>query len=202
MDAAARGREYSDAMPLTAPQPIESERVCVRPLSEADLPALLAVNGDEEVTRFLGFAPWRDLADAEAWFRRISALQTAGSALEFVIVLKETGGVIGRCGLFEVEEENACASLGYLLRRTHWRQGFMREALAGLIDCAFGEMNLRRLEARVEAPNTASAGLLKRLGFTREGVLRERWLTEGKPVDAEIYGLLREEWRLAERARR
>jgi [ribosomal protein S5]-alanine N-acetyltransferase len=55
-------------------------------------------------------------------------------------------------------------------------------------------LDLRRLEATVEAPNTASTGLLQRLGFTREGVLRERWISHGEPVDAEVYGLLRHEW--------
>jgi ribosomal-protein-alanine N-acetyltransferase len=181
-------------MPLIAPKLIESERVCVRLTLESDLPALLAVNGDEEVTRFLGFAPWKAMADAEAWFQRISALQAAGSALEFAIVAKRTGGVIGRCGLFEFDEVNAQTAVGYVLGRAYWGQGYMREALTALIDCAFLEMNLRRLEARAEAPNTASAGLLRRLGFSREGVLRERWISNEETVDAEVYGLLRHEW--------
>ncbi|MEA3212019.1 MAG: [ribosomal protein S5]-alanine N-acetyltransferase [Chthoniobacter sp.] len=181
-------------MPMIAPKLIESERVCVRLTLKSDLPELLAVNGDEAVTRFLSFAPWKAMADAEAWFQRISALQAAGSALEFAILAKRTGSVIGRCGLFEFDEVNAQAGVGYVLGRAHWGQGYMREALTALIDCAFLEMNLRRLEARVEAPNTASAGLLQRLGFTREGVLRERWITDGETVDAEVYGLLRHEW--------
>ena len=184
-------------MPLAAPHVIESARVCVRPLLESDLPALLAINGDAEVTRFLGHAPWQAMAEAEAWFRRISPLQANGSALEFVITAKQTGSVIGRCGLFDFEEANAHASVGYILGRAHWRQGYMREALTALIDCAFHTMNLRKLEAKVEAPNTASAGLLRRLGFTREGVLRERWITNGETVDAEVYGLLRRDWPLS-----
>ena len=70
----------------------------------------------------------------------------------------------------------------------------MRETLTALIDCAFNEMSLRRLETKVEAENTASAGLLRRIGFIREGVLRERWITNGETMDAEVYGLLRHEW--------
>lgn len=181
-------------MPLVLLKPIETDRVCVRPILESDLPSLLAVNGDEEVVRFLGHAPWRTIADAEAWFDRISKLQASGSALEFVIVGKETGNVIGRSGLFDFEEVNAHAHLGYVLGRAHWGKGFMREALTALISCAFGEMDLRRLEANVEAHNTASANLLRRLGFTREGVLRERWTTKDGTTDAEVYGLLNHEW--------
>ena len=181
-------------MPFVAPKLIESARVCVRPVSESDLPSLLAINGDEEVVRFLGHAPWQAMADAEAWFARISKLQASGSAMEFVIAERQTGSVIGRCGLFELEEVDAHAALGYILGRSHWGQGYMREALTVLIHSAFGEMGLRRLEAKVEAQNTASAALLRRLGFTQEGVLRERWISKGGTTDAEVYGLLRHEW--------
>jgi ribosomal-protein-alanine N-acetyltransferase len=173
---------------------IETSRLRVRPLLESDLPSLLAINSDEETVRFLGHAPWQGMTEAEAWFERMSKLQESGSAMEFVIAAKATGNVIGRCGLFELEEGNQHARLGYILGRPHWRQGYMREALSALIDCAFSEMNLRRLEADVEAQNTASASLLRRLGFTREGILRERWLTNGATMDAEVYGLLRHEW--------
>jgi RimJ/RimL family protein N-acetyltransferase len=181
-------------MPFIAPQLIESARVCVRPISVSDLSSLLAVNSDEEVVKFLGHRPWRAMADAEAWFERISKQQASGSALEFVIAARQTGSVIGRCGLFDFEEINAQAGLGYILDRAHWGHGYMREALTGLIQSAFSEMGLRRLEAKVEAQNTASAGLLRRLGFSREGVLRERWISGGETVDAEVYGLLSHEW--------
>lgn len=181
-------------MLLIPPKLIESERVCVRLTVESDLPALLILNGDEEVTKFLGFAPWQTMTDAEAWFQRISALRGTGSALEFVIVAKQSDRVIGRCSLFEFDAGNAQAGIGYVLDRAHWRRGYMYEALTALLDCAFRELDLRRLEATVEAPNTASARLLERLGFTREGVLRERWLNHGEPLDAVVYGLLRHEW--------
>jgi RimJ/RimL family protein N-acetyltransferase len=175
----------------------------VRPLSESDLQGLLAIYSNEEVVRFLGHASWQTMADAETWFERISKFVVSGSALEFVIAAKDTGNIIGRCGLFAFEENNAYARLGYVLGRAHWGQGYMREALSALIDCAFSELDLRRLEADVEAENKASASLLRRIGFTKEGVLRERWITGGKTMDAEVYGLLRDEWpRISSSARR
>ncbi len=65
----------------------------------------------------------------------------------------------------------------------------MREALAGLIHCAFGPMGVRRLEAEVDIRNAAAAGLLQRLGFVREGLLRRQGRTQGRRVV-----LLRDEW--------
>lgn len=173
----------------------ESARVCLRPVSEVDLPSLLAIYSDAEVVKHLGHKVWQSLADAEAWLARMAKHQAAGSAVEFVIVEKQTGQCIGRCGLFDYEATDAQASVGYVLGRPYWRQGYMREALTSLISSAFDEMGLRRLEARVEAPNTASSALLRRLGFKQEGVLRQRWAAQDRAIDAEVFGLLKHEWR-------
>ena len=134
------------------------------------------------------------MSDADAWFKRMADLQARGSALQFVIAEKQTGIAIGTCLLFQFEEANAQAEIGYVLGRAYWGHGYMREALTALIDCVFNRMSLRRLEAAVESQNAASTRLLRGLGFTREGVLRERWITRQGPMDAEIFGLLRREW--------
>jgi [ribosomal protein S5]-alanine N-acetyltransferase len=111
------------------------------------------------------------------------------------VVLKSTGLAIGTCLLFRFEEGSARAELGYVLGRAYWGQGLMREALEALINCAFGNMNLRRLEAEVDTRNRSSARLLQRLGFTKEGLLRQRWVSKGETRDVEMYGFLRDEWR-------
>jgi RimJ/RimL family protein N-acetyltransferase len=70
----------------------------------------------------------------------------------------------------------------------------MHEALAALVGCAFTRMGLRRLEAEVDPRNGASGRALQRLGFTREGLLRQRWVDKGEAHDVEAYGLLKREW--------
>jgi RimJ/RimL family protein N-acetyltransferase len=71
----------------------------------------------------------------------------------------------------------------------------MAEALPALVAHAFGALDLNRLEADIDPRNTASARVLERLGFRREGLLRERWIVNGEKSDSAIYGLLRAEWR-------
>jgi ribosomal-protein-alanine N-acetyltransferase len=181
-------------VPLNVPNPIESERLLVRLVAESDLPALLEVNSNEEVTALLPYATWRSMADAEAWLQRMRGIQATGLGLQFVVVLKATGMAIGTCLLFRFEEGSARAELGYVLGRAYWGQGFMQEALEALVGCAFGTMGLRRLEAEVDTRNRSSALLLQRLGFTKEGLLRQRWVAKGETKDVEMYGLLRNEW--------
>jgi RimJ/RimL family protein N-acetyltransferase len=179
---------------LIAAGPIETERLVVRLIVESDLPALMAVNSDEEVTALLPYATWRSAADAEAWLHRMRGIEATGLAFQFVVVLKSAERAIGTCLLFRFEEGSARAELGYALGRAHWGQGFMQEALTALLGSAFGTMGLRRLEAEVDTANGSSARLLQRLGFTKEGLLRQRWVTKGKAKDVELYGLLRNEW--------
>jgi ribosomal-protein-alanine N-acetyltransferase len=181
-------------MPLVAPALIESGRLLVRLAERRDLPALLEVNADEEVTALLPYATWASLADAEAWFERMSGLQATGLALQFAVISKATGNAVGTCLLFRFEAGSARAELGYVLGRACWGLGLMHEALEALIGCAFDRMGIRRLEAEVDTRNVRSAALLRRLGFTREGLLRQRWVAKGEAKDVEMFGLLRDEW--------
>ena len=71
----------------------------------------------------------------------------------------------------------------------------MGEALAALIDHAFGVLKLRRLEADVDPNNAGSLRILDRMGFRREGLLRERWNVAGEIQDSVVLGLLAREWR-------
>jgi RimJ/RimL family protein N-acetyltransferase len=71
----------------------------------------------------------------------------------------------------------------------------MQEALGALLDFGFGELDLNRIEADIDPRNSASARTLERLGFTKEGYLRERWIVGEEVSDTAIYGLLRREWR-------
>jgi len=181
-------------MLLSEPGPIESERLLMRRVRRRDLPTLLAVNGDDDVTCYLPYASWRSMNEARDWYRRMDKMQSDGTALQWVLVEKVSRSAIGTCLLFRFDAASARAELGYVLGRSHWHQGYMREALQAVIDTAYRCMALRRLEAEVDTRNPRSAALLRKLGFTQEGLLRQRWVAKGEVKDVEIYGLLRHEW--------
>jgi RimJ/RimL family protein N-acetyltransferase len=89
--------------------------------------------------------------------------------------------------------------VGYILDRRHWNKGYMSEAMARMIDHAFNDLNLNRLEADTDPGNTASLALLERFGFRREGLFRQRWLVHGKWHDSVMLGLLRGDWEASRR---
>lgn len=181
-------------MPLPVPAPIDTARLVVRRFDDTDLAGLMPLNSDPRVTRFLPYGPWQSPDDAHAWLARSRTQTESGRGLQFVIVDKATAALVGTCLLFRHEEPHASAELGYALGHAFWGQGMMHEALVGLISCAFGAWGLRRLEAQVNTANAASNRVLARLGFVQEGVLRQRFVSNGMPYDVQFHGLLKQEW--------
>jgi RimJ/RimL family protein N-acetyltransferase len=166
----------------------------VRPVSGADLDDLHEINGDDAVTRFLPYQTWRNAEDGSAWLARMEALAASGSAQQLVIERNEDRKVVGTILLFKFDEGSARLELGYVVGRASWRQGYAFEALQATCGHAFHALGVRRIEAEVDPRNDASNALLLRLGFVREGLLRQRWVSKGAAVDTNIYGCLAHEW--------
>ena len=95
---------------------------------------------------------------------------------------------------FNLDLAQGRAEIGYAQALAYWGKGYINEALQALLSYAFEEMKLRRLEADVDPRNVASIKTLERLGFEREGYLRERWHVGGEIQDALFYGLLKRQW--------
>ena len=174
---------------------IRTTRLTIRLLDRADLAWLLAVNGNDEVTRYLPYESWKGMADAESWHDRALARLANREAVQFVMAHRESGSVIGTCLLFHFDEVSGRAEVGYVLAQAFWGAGYMLEAMEALVAFAFEQMGLRRLEAELDPRNSGSSRLLERLGFVKEGHLRERWSTKGEVTDSSLYGLLRTQWR-------
>ena len=173
---------------------IPAGRVKLRPLADADVPALFAVFSDEQVMRYWSTPPMRDIAEAQALFDEIRTSFLQRSLFQWGVARVEDDRVVGTCTLFNLDKRNRRAEIGYALARDCWGQGLMREALGALIDYAFGPLDLTRLEADVDPRNGPSIRIVERLGFVREGLLRERWHVGGEVQDSVILGLLRREW--------
>jgi len=181
-------------MPLPAFEPVASTRLTIRPIKETDLADLLEVNGDPAVTRFLPYDTWQSVEDGKTWLVRMTALAQAGTGQQFVLEINQSRTVVGTVLLFRYDESSQRAELGYVLGRKYWQQGLMREALERFVTYCFASLGLRRLEAEVNPVNEASNTLLVRLGFRKEGTLRERWTTKDAAYDTHIYGILSREW--------
>ena len=183
-------RMNSETLPI-----ITTPRVVLRWISEDDVDGLYEIFSNAEVMRYWSSVPLPDRAAAAQLQREIADDNESNTMFKWGLALRDTNYVIGTTTLFNLNLDNGRAELGYALGRAHWGQGYMNEALRALVSHAFEVMELRRLEADVDPRNAASIRTLEKLGFQREGFLRERWHVNGEIQDALFYGLLRREWR-------
>ena len=173
---------------------IATERVVLRWVSKDDIDSLYEVFSDPQVMRYWSTAPFTNRDDAVKLQREIATGNETNTLIKWGLALRDSDRLIGTTTLFNLNLDNGRAELGYAMGRAHWGKGLMNEALQALVSHAFKEMQLRRLEADVDPRNDASIRTLERLGFQREGYLRERWHVNGEIQDALFYGLLRREW--------
>lgn len=171
---------------------IPARRVELRWLEERDVDALYAIFSEPEVMRYWSRPPMTSRDEAKALLDEIHSLFRDRTLFQWGI--SREGLVVGTCTLFNFDPRNRRAEIGYALGREHWGHGYANEAVSAVIDYAFDELALHRIEADVDPRNAASIRALERLGFVREGYLRERWHVGGEIQDALFYGLLRSDW--------
>lgn len=105
------------------------------------------------------------------------------------------GKLVGVVGYNLLDWPNRTGQIGYWLGKKYVGQGLMTRSVRGIINYGFYELDLNRIEIRVATENERSRAIPERLGFKKEGVLREaEWLYDHF-VDHVVYGMLRSEWR-------
>jgi ribosomal-protein-alanine N-acetyltransferase len=164
----------------------------LRYATPADAPRFFELARDREVTRYFSWG-YQQPADAEGWIASLPAKREAGELLDFVIEHSDEG-IIGSTGLSELSSRDRRAMVGTWLGRAYWGSGANAEAKALVCALAFGPLGLRRLGAYAGLENSRSQRALERLGFRREGELREWHIHGERSYDLAIYGLLRTEW--------
>jgi ribosomal-protein-alanine N-acetyltransferase len=180
---------------MALPTPtLQTERLTLRPFTDADGDALYALHSNAHVLRYWDSPPWTDRARADRFIATCRQLADEGSGAR-VALERSDGTFIGWCGLTRWNPDYRSASLGYCLGEAAWGHGYATEAARALLQWAFDTLDLNRVQAEADTRNAASARVLEKLGFVHEGTLREDCIVSGEVSDSWVFGLLRREWR-------
>lgn len=179
-----------DALPV-----LEGPRVRLRAFHDDDLQDFYAVHSDPRVMRYWSFPAWTELSQASDYLASAKAARDPDRTLCWALALHGADRLIGAITLFAINRAQGRAEIGYALGADHWGCGYAREAVQLALAHAFDGLGLRRVEADIDPRNTASCALVERLGFQREGLLRERWQVAGELCDTALYGALARDWR-------
>ncbi|MBH3339287.1 GNAT family N-acetyltransferase [Pseudomonas mendocina] len=174
---------------------LTTPRLVLRPLQAADAPALFAIFSDPQVMQYWNTPPWGCEAVARDYIREEQQAMHDGQRLTLAIVDRNSAELIGKCLLFSYHPESRRAEIGFGIASSAWGKGYVQEAAGELLRHGFETLELNRVEAEIDPSNAASGRALERLGFSREGLLRQRWIIDGQVSDSALYGLLSENWR-------
>lgn len=172
---------------------LRSPRLVLSPIRASDGAALFAIQSDPAVMRYWNHPAWTDIQQAYAQILDDLAAQRAGTQLKLGIREHADAPMLGICVVFAIDADARRAEIGYHLSPLAQGKGYMGEALRCFVDHLFDDRGLRRLEAEIDPRNAPSARVLERIGFQREGLLRERWCVGGELSDSALYGLLARE---------
>ena len=186
---------------FSATPTLETERLRLRRISGADYDDWLAVwHSPGALDYLIDFdgRPQGEVARAIIdWTERIAREK---SGIRWAITLKPDDRMIGSCGFHLYQRRDSRAEIGYELHADYWRRGIMTEAAQAVLQFCFDELAVHRLEADVVEGNAASAALLRKAGFTLEGVWRERVFKRGAFHSLWQFGLLAPEYRARKKA--
>lgn len=168
---------------------LETSRLRLRALTLEDEEEMHQVASDPLVTKYLGrAAPTREKV-REKIGRVLEGLRAQQSIL-WAVTDSASGGYLGSACLWNWDQASFHAEVGYDLTPSRWGQGLIPEALVPIIRFGFEQMKLHRIEGRVHPENLGSIRVLEKLGFQKEGHLRENHFNGEKFDDTAMYGLL------------
>jgi ribosomal-protein-alanine N-acetyltransferase len=175
------------------PIELEGSNIRLREFALEDVDAVAAIIGDDRVTRFLSFDS-RTREQAADMVTGTIKRATEQPRTEFYLAItpREADDVVGFARLALGAHRGA--KLGYAVGYEHQGKGHASEAVALMLDFGFGALGLHRITAAIGPDNPSSHAIAQRLGFTREGVLRDHVFTNGAWRDSVLYSLLAPEW--------
>jgi [ribosomal protein S5]-alanine N-acetyltransferase len=174
---------------------LETERLILKKFTPGVIAFMFENYTDDEIKKYLGLISDDDL-NLEKMKHEGGYKTYNRTILSFLLELKDSGEIIGRCGYHNWYAEHKRAELGYVLNQdTHKRKGYMGEAVKAILDYGFNFMELNRIEAYIGPSNLASQSVVKKYGFVREGILRQHFIKNGIAQDSLVFSLLREQYK-------
>ena len=156
---------------------IETQRLVIRSFTPADAEGMLGVFDDPEVRKFLPPFPDPTLESiGKSVARRIAMEQDHGHGL-WAVERRDTGELIGDCGLMQVEGTGPEVEIAYHYKQTAWNNGYGTEAALACLAQGFGPIGLERVIAICIPENVGSWRVMEKAGMRYEGTASYYGLT-------------------------
>jgi len=189
------GTNNFDPIMLPVPESFESERLLIRaPLWGDGAAVNEAVR--ESIEELRPWMPWAQnipaIEETEKNMRRSRIEFLERADLRLHLIHKETGQLIGCSGLHRIDWKSRKFEIGYWVRTSCSKQGYITEAVDAITNFAIQELEANRIEIRCDSRNIRSARVAERLGFALDGILRKDTCeTDGSLSDTMVFSKVR-----------
>lgn len=184
---------------IVHPKFLTGQKVYLRPSHVGDAERYYRWLNDREVTHWLLRQTPITLAEEEAWLRRTTEQTDPRTDFHFAMALNDGDRHIGAVGLHRVSWIDRTASTGWLIgEKTEWKKGYGFEAVALVLQFAFGSLGLRKVTSATIAPNVGSIRIHEKCGYQRVGLRRKHFFRDGAFHDEILWELFAEEFTAAQ----
>ncbi|WP_419888489.1 GNAT family N-acetyltransferase [Neobacillus niacini] len=175
---------------------LETDRLKLIEITPIHTLSIFEILSLDEVTRYYGTDRFTSIEEARKLIEVFQKNFYEKRAMRWGIVLKENNKFIGTLGLNGLQLKNKKAEIGYEIHPSFWRKGYTSEAIKEVLRYSYQELKLNRIGAVVYLENEASSNLLQKLGFKKEGVLRDYLFQNNSYHTTSMFSLLKREWEL------
>ena len=119
------------------------------------------------------------------------SMQRNKEGIEYAFVIIENNQIVGRVGVYKIDNQNKIGEIGYWLAEDIQGKGVITKSCQAMINFCFSELKLNRIEIKCGAKNVKSQSIPKRLNFTNEGIIRQGELIDDKFIDLYLYSLIK-----------
>ena len=178
---------------------MESERLKFRSIKKKDVNDIFEYASDPRTSKFLMWDPHDSLEYTKKFIEIVLSNYKSGEYNDWAIIYKENQKMIGTCGFTNIDAENSNVEIGYVLNPKYWNMGIATEVVQRVVEFAFENMKVNRVEAKFLFGNDASLAVMEKIGMKFEGYNREALLVKGTYKTVGVSSILRREYVLNRR---
>ncbi|WP_298042344.1 GNAT family N-acetyltransferase [uncultured Citricoccus sp.] len=184
---------YRRDLKPTAQWSLATERLRLRPHNADDAEWLHELYSRPDVARYLLDEPWTAEVTHDKLTERLAKTDIDGETGALALVIEHDGVPIGDVALWLTDHEHRQGEIGWVLDPAHGGQGFASEAVRAVLALGFDHYRLHRITAQMDARNSASAALARRVGLRLEAHHVQDWFSKGEWTDTLIFARLASE---------
>lgn len=173
---------------------LTTSRLTLRKMLPKDAKDMYEYACREDVTEYLLWSAHPNVGYTAKYLKYIQGEYKKERFFDWAIIWNENQKMIGTVGYTELDMQNKCAEIGYVLNPLYHNRGIATEAVSRVIRYAFCELGMQRVEARYMIQNSASLRVMEKCGMKAEGILRSKMLVKGIYRDIGICSILKEEY--------